>query len=337
MPALRPLLEQRVARKLRSWPQAVADDVAAYLGQSRSGAGGPRDDGERLWSMLPRWLLDDRRFAAAAHRRRGWLDDILWAQYCLFLFVRIHDDLFDGQTQKRSLLFVADELLVESESTLARHISAGPFWQLFRESVATTLQGILKVDACQQRPGAMSRRSLALYADVSAIFKVGTAAVTVGSGRMREFRHLGRFSDEMAIAEQILDDLFDVEEDLARERYNFAANRLLGGDPARVAGRADRLAREVLFGDGVSALLQTVHQHLDRAGAAIAPLRLAPAARYVDAFRRGVDELRKQVHAARVAHIFRNVRVGPSSPNAAVLFRRPRPAGDRQVSPKRSS
>jgi hypothetical protein len=300
------LFEQRFRRKLRSWPPGVASDVVAYMGRSRPGDGA-NDSGERLWSLLPRWLLDDRRFAAAAHRRPGWIDDILWAQYCLFLFVRIHDDLFDGQAQQRSLVFVADEMLLEAQNTLARRSTAARFWQLFRQNVALTLRGILRADAIQQRRGAMNGRTVTAYADVSAVFKVAIAAVCVGSGRMREFRALSRFADEIAIAEQILDDLFDVDEDLARSRYNFAANCLLIGQLSEGID-AERITRELLLGQGVGAVFQKVRRHLDRAADAVAPLRLAPAIRYVDAFRRGVDDLRQQLHATRAAYVFEDLR-----------------------------
>jgi hypothetical protein len=319
MPGLGQLLERRFARNLRSWPRAVGKDVVAYLGKSRhetadrqdralTGATTGQDRGERFWSLLPRWLFDDPRFAPTGRDRRRLLNDILWAQYCLFLFVRIHDDLFDGQARSPSLLFVADQLLVESETTFAKHFPDAAFWRLFRQSLNTTLQGILKVDALQQHPSSMNGRALRLYADVSAIFKVGAAAVCVGSGRMGEFRLLSRFSDEIAIVEQILDDLLDVEEDLARARYNFAANELLAGAPADADRRAERLARTVLLGDGVGVLLKRVRKHLDRADAAIAPLRLAPAAAYVDTFRRGVDGFGQHVHQARVAHVFQGLK-----------------------------
>ena len=321
MPGLQQQLEQRFSRNLRAWPRGVVKDVVAYLGKSRKAGVDREDRAERFWSLFPRWLLDDPRFAPARGDRRRLLNDILWAQYCLFLFVRMHDDLFDGQAQSPSLLFVADQLLIECETTLARHFPDMPFWRLFRNSLNTTLQGILKVDALQQRPGAMNRRSLTLYADVSAIFKVGAGAVCVGSSRLREFTQLSRFADEIAIAEQILDDLFDVDEDLARARYNFAANDLLAGDAAKVDGRAERLARKVLFGDGVGSLLDTVREHLDRADAAIAPLHLAPAVAYVDSFRRGVGEFGRQVHYARVAHVFQgmtgDVRLGACATSSA--------------------
>jgi hypothetical protein len=301
------LLERRFAVLLCSWPDAIVGDIVAYLSKSPDDVADDARGAERFWTELPRWLTADRRFAGSKHIDRRWLSDILWAQYCVFLFVRIHDDLFDGQARTPSLLFVADALLLESQRTLAKHFPHGPFWPLFRKCLEATIHGIMEVDARQQRPGAMNERSLALYADVSAIFKIGSAAVCVRSGRMREFRRLSVFADEIAIAGQILDDVLDVQEDLARARYNFAANQLLAGDGVTPHDRAARLAQSVLFDDGAGRLLDVAGKHLDRAAAAIAPLRLAPASEYVGTFRRSLDEFRRRIHYARVEHVFRSV------------------------------
>jgi hypothetical protein len=306
MPGLQSLLQKRFAPHLRSWPSPVVEDVVAYLGDWPRHAVGRRDGAERFWSLLPRWLLADRRFVADG-RRREFLNDILWGQYCLFLFVRIHDDLFDGQARSMSLLFVADRLLVESETAFARHVPEAAFWRLFRDSLTKTTQAILEVDHLQRQPGAMHARLLGLHAKVSAIFKVGAAAICVRSNRMREFRSVSRCADDIAIAEQILDDLLDVEEDLARGRYSFAFNDLLGEDAARVDGRAERLARRVLLSDGVGALMERARIHLVRAEAAIAPVRLPPVVAYVDTFRRHIDELRQQFHEVRAARVLKDL------------------------------
>ena len=306
MPGLQALVEKRLARYLRDWPPAVAEEVTAYLGHPATDAV-DRDHGEeRFWSLLPRWLAADRRFVSGP-RPRAWLSDILWAQYCLFLFVRIHDDLFDRQAHSSSLVFVADQLLLESETTLARHHADAAFWRLFRASVSTTLAAILKVDALQQRPRAMKASALGLHANVSAIFKVGAAAICVDARRMREFRQISRCADELAIAEQILDDLFDIEEDVSRGRYTFPANTLLGEGAATDEWRA-RLARQMLFGDGVGALLDRAATHVDRARAAINQLRLAPAVHYLEDFRARLDQLRPAIHRARRARVPRSDR-----------------------------
>lgn len=331
MRGMQPIVEKRLARYLRVWPPAVAEEVTAYLAHPAADAVDPDVGEERFWSLLPRWLAADRRFVVS-RRSRAWLNDILWAQYCVFLFVRIHDDLFDGQAHSPSLVFVADQLLLESEISLARHHDDAAFWRLFRASVSTTLAAILQVDALQRRPRAMTSNSLLLHANVSAIFKIGAAAICVDARRMREYRQISRCADELAIAEQILDDLFDIEEDVARGRYTFVANALLGDSTATGQWHAC-LARQMLFGDGVGALLDRAATHVDRARAAIDRLRLAPAARYLETVGRRLDEMRPVIHRARVEHVFRNLtdaRVRRILPRSS---QRTPAGGDRHVAP----
>jgi hypothetical protein len=199
---------------------------------------------------------------------------------------------------------VADALLVESQRTLAKHFPQGPFWPLFHTCLEATIRGIMEVDERQRRPGAMNRRSLSLYADVASIFKVGCAAVCVRSGRMTAFRRVSDFADEISIAGQILDDMLDVQEDLARARYNFAANQLLRAGSVNADGCADRIARALLFDDGAGQLLKEASQHLDRADAAIAPLLLGEAMEYVGTLRLNINAFRQRIHVARVEHVF---------------------------------
>jgi hypothetical protein len=305
MPDLQRLIETRLARHLRRAPAVVATEVYEYLARSTAGAAAGRNNPERFWSLLPRWLLEDARFAAGPGGAAR-LNDILWAQYCLVLFVRIHDDLFDQQAAPGAILFVADQLLLESETTLAKHAPDHAFWRIFRATVSTTLAGILKADALQRQPGAMNAKALRLHAEVSSIFKVGAAAICVGAGRMREFRHISRCADELAIAEQLLDDLFDIEEDVARGRYTFVANQLCTGRDGAIDLHSGP-GHQVPFGDGIAAVLHRATQHVTRARRAIDRVGLAPAMRYLDAFKRRLEQLRPAIHRARVAHVFRDI------------------------------
>jgi len=254
--------------------------------------------------LLPRWLLGHPRYAARGPRRDpGFLIDVLWGQYCLFLFVRFHDDVFDDQSRSRSLLFVGDLLLMESERTFAKHLSDAAFWKLFRESVETSIQGILRVDALQRSPGAMNLESARVYADVDAIFKVGAAAVCIKRRWTKDLLALFAFADELAIASQIIDDLQDIEEDLRGRRFNFAASRLGIDRDLQDVGASTRLAQTVLIDDGIGLLADDVEHHLDRAATVIAPVELTRATAYVDKLRRELDAFRQSLHRTRVEHV----------------------------------
>ena len=303
---LRRSFEVRLDALLRALPPHPADEFAAYLRatQTRDRDHFDSHQTDPCWMLLPRWLISDPRFAARErHNDSDFALDVLWGQYCLFLFVRFHDDVFDDQCRSRSLLFVGDILLMESERAFAKHLDGGAFWKLFHGFVDTSIHGILRVDALQRTADGMDLGSARVYADVNAIFKVGAAAVCVKRRRTRDLPALFAFVDELAIASQIIDDLHDIEEDLARRRFNFAANRLGIDRDLRQNGASARLARAVLIEDGIGLLVDDVERGLNRAAAAIAPMGLHRATAYVDKFRRDLATFRQSLHRTRVEHL----------------------------------
>ena len=163
------------------------------------------------------------RLYFADRNDRTSLEDILFAQCCLFLTVRIHDDLIDGQSRESWLILAGDDLLIEAQEQLARHIEDAAYWSLFRRAVRKTLHGIAEVDRLQTQPSGMPASARRLYADVAAILSVGVGAVFARTGRLAEYPMFERLFADLAIASQVLDDLEDVEEDAQRGRLNVAA------------------------------------------------------------------------------------------------------------------
>jgi hypothetical protein len=232
----------------------------------------------------------------------------LWGQYCLFLSVGIHDDLFDGQARRPSLVFVADELLIESQCAYAKYFREGPFWSIYRDCVRQTTKALVEADSQQRSLYASRKRMLGCYARAAAIFKIGSAAVCLKRRRMRSFSHIARFLEEMAIAGQILDDLEDMEEDLERGRYNFAANTLLRRRPQLKRRQARRLIAEGVMLKGMLAeLVHEVRHRIENAAHAIAPLRLKAADRYIALRGRDVDELENILLRARAELLLRAI------------------------------
>ena len=104
----------------------------------------------------------------------GFLHDVLWGQYGLFFFVRIQDDLIDGQARWPGLVLAADQLLLASERGFARHLESYPgCWEARRSYLEQTTRTIATVDRLQLSPGQMTVEKLHLHSRVSAIFKTG--------------------------------------------------------------------------------------------------------------------------------------------------------------------
>jgi hypothetical protein len=245
------------------------------------------------WLLLPAWLPADSRVANRIRRRRAFLRDILWAQYCVFLYVRLLDDVLDGDSATASMPIVGSALLMEAERTFARHVDVAPFREFLRGAIADTCDAGLRIDA-MQRSGGAGRDALRAYAAAAAIFKVGTAAVCIAGRRTSALPWLYRFADAIAVAAQIMDDIRDLDADLKRGRVNYAAARL-GPD----------LARGIFCDDGIGALADEVDRHLRRAARAASRARLGAAVAYAERVRAELSTFRATLRRAHVEHWLR--------------------------------
>jgi hypothetical protein len=300
----RRVLARRLSAYIESWPPAIVDEISGYFRATRPHADGDRAaQADRYWLSLPGWLAGHGRFGGAGRGDSALVRDVVWGQYCLFLFVRIHDDLFDGQARCPALVFIADALLVEAERSFARHLPRGSFWTLFRDLLDTSLRTVLAIDARQRQPNGMRREWLGAYGELASVLKVGAAAVCVKYHRLSDFAHVSAFADHLAIANQMVDDVYDLQEDFDRGRHNFAANHF-GVDGTTDPGeRSRRLAHSVLIDDAIGSLLSDVRQYLDGAAEAIKPLGIRQATAYVDRARRDLSSFAAEVHRTRVGFL----------------------------------
>ena len=258
-----PLL-RRTRAFVRSRPAPTRRVLEDYL---RRGSGGrPSAWMAPYWMVLPRWLA--AKFGAPAPRIVG---DIVWGQYCLYAYVRMHDDVMDGQGASAGLVIAAETFLVEAERTCAAHVRDDAFWRFFRNSLEETAHGILEVDARQRRARYLFAACSPPTRGVAAIFKVGSAAICLPR-RRKELERVGRCADHLAIAGQLLDDLEDVDEDSSNGRQNAAARLLLGRDTDRP------IARAIVTAQGSETLLTMVEREVEKARIALAPLA-SPRAR----------------------------------------------------------
>lgn len=310
---LRSLLRQVASREeefCRSWPKGLQDVLAGYR---RTCAPPARPGPHRraaaanlpYWAVLP-WLL--WRQHAGDQDDRGFLCDAVWGQQCLFLLIRIQDDLFDGQASDLSLVFASDQFAIEAERVFSGHFArSSSFWDVFRTALTNTTRTILEVDRLQRCFEGPPDRLLAGYAAVASIFKVGTAAVCIRFGKQRDLRALGRFADEMAMAGQILDDLEDVADDWRRQRFNYVARVLLRSDggPSELSRSERRLkgvVEDIYLGEGAETVMGLVKRHLTRAAAALEAVDFPGAHRYMKSSIDGLSELRAAFHRAQVRH-----------------------------------
>jgi hypothetical protein len=223
----------------------------------------------------------------------SFLEDVLWGQYCIFLFVRIRDDLFDGHVHGRQLQVAADMILEEGRRAFARHFDRqSPFWSALRTLLAGTQKAIAEVDMLQRR--LMPPQVILLhYAKVSAILKIGLAAVCIQYDRRNQYKQIAACFDEIATAGHIVDDLEDVDEDLRRKRFNYVAAMIVRKSRAETSNR-DRdlhIAQTLLYRDGTARIMRDVRLHLTRAEEALQGLRLPEVRAYLRMQRANVELL----------------------------------------------
>jgi hypothetical protein len=253
-----------------------------------------------FWLLAPGWYLDSRA-------QRPILQDLLYAQYCLLLSIRIHDDLLDAQATSSWLIPVGDDLLVEAQTMFERY-SRGEARSLFGSAVRETLYAIAVVDRSQRAPRGMPVSSRSLYADVAAVFSVATGAALACLKKEREYRTFRRFAADLSIASQLLDDLADVEEDAARGRLNVAAAMLIGSSRLAARCRNQRIRRQVIAkriaSEGAAeSVVDLAATHVQRAARTARRLSVSQAAEYARAMERQCNELRDVMHRARVDSI----------------------------------
>jgi hypothetical protein len=272
-----------------SWPPPIRAELRQYIGRFYRESKNTRlslrtEQCQPYWFLLPTWLAERYNRKKANTISAGTLKDILWAQYCVFLSMRIKDDLFDGQGITSLLFFAADQFLAESCDIFLRILrNSKPFWNIYNGSIRQSVQGFWEVDAMERRRQANLRQLRAGHAAVASIFKIGAAAVCHKADRRREFTIVGAAMDEMAIAGQILDDFQDMNEDLERGKFNYAVRYMLGSsaravmDPTKAADLiADRLMRP----DHDFQLFDEIIGYVQEAQRILRPLRLADSDRY---------------------------------------------------------
>lgn len=304
-------------RARRAWEEHLRRRVSAVLASMpdqvysrRWGDGGfPLSiEGSPDWISLPIGLDQDWAVERGKPLPSGVLAEVLWGQYALFLCIRLQDDLLDGAREDLHLILVADHFLLESLQAFQGLPALGhTFWAFYRECVRQTINGDLEVERLEREPGLFTGAHLGLHARVSAILKVGAAAVGRLHGHEEDVAWLSRFQDHMAVFNQITDDLDDLVPDLMRSRFTWVANTLLAADPGESMTTDERVRR---IGEGFMRPErgQVIVSELSRiAQAAItevppsAPQAVHEAGR---ALLTATDELERSMHEARVRWVF---------------------------------
>jgi hypothetical protein len=260
------------------------------------------------WMRIPIWLDQAWSQAPAGGVPGGPLAEVVWGQYALFLTIRIQDDLFDRQRDDLRLLYVADRFLLESMEAFQRVPGLdAAFWSFYRGCLRETVDGILETGRLEREAGQVTAEHLRLHARVSAIFKVGAAAVCRLHGHDGDMAWLAGLQDQTAIVSQIGDDLEDVAPDLEAGRFTWVGNTLLAagaGETIAPDERARRLAAGFMRPERGAAIVAELRRAVRTAAAGVPESAPRPIRELVQKLDALPGELEQKMHEARVRSVF---------------------------------
>ena len=263
---------------------------------ANSGAPSLRHDGF-YWLLTPEWLADS--FGLTSREAgRGLLAELCWIQYCVYALFRIQDDLVDGDTRDTKLAVQANHLLVEAGRCSARHFGgSSPFWDVFQKTIDTTSRTILRLDDLQRSPGRPPGIERQLYAELSACLKIASAGVTLAAGRESDWeKRISPALDNVAVAAQIVDDLWDLRDDLASGQINYAAwylsRPVFGATPDAIA---TTVASNLVTTDRLAGLLGEAVEEMDEAIERLGPEMCPCFHAYLNDYRNDVIKLGERI------------------------------------------
>ena len=307
-------IEKCLRRFVNSLPQPSAGDFLRYRKTLLRKRGSQNIRKRALlsrpyWLLLPVWLTAAYSRNSKQHKRNNlFLNDVLWGQHCLFLFVRIQDDIFDRHVESSSLIFTSDQFLLEAQKIFSKYFHhSSAFWNFYRKFLKDTTLAIPLVDNFQRSSNSHAKKLLTGYAQINAIFKIGSAAVCLYFGRMKDFSYIEKFADEMAIASQILDDLQDINEDLKRKRFNYVTSIIMKG---KAKGRMSRdkiselVVKKLMFTSVGDELLVDVRRRFNHASDYLHIMGIAEAKRVFKAYDKALQQMQISFHRKKVQFIF---------------------------------
>jgi hypothetical protein len=287
---------------LDAWPGPVARAFRSHL-RSVKRMGGS------VATLPPYWIA----FAEALARREKLsprrLEDVLWATTCLAHALRIEDDLLDDDAPVDLAVFAPALLYGEADRTLARHFPhRSPFWSDYRRLIRITIEAIARASDLQQRRTGNPALLARLYIRECALFTIPLVAICRLAGTRQALRRIVAAAEHCAVVGHAIDDLQDVDRDLASHRVNLAAAFLLDKPPARnVADDTlrTRVASQILFSRRLSAFFVFLHGHLAAADDSVVALHLSAAHRYIRMYRSALLTWEEALQHERRASVVR--------------------------------
>ncbi|MBK8945070.1 MAG: hypothetical protein IPM32_07315 [Ignavibacteriae bacterium] len=260
--------KSRFDELVKFWPELIKADLNNYMKEKNYLHDNNYEKcnyGYPLWSeiliSLDEHLSNNSKISS---HQNIFLQDIIWAQFCLILAFRIKDDLYDGEIKSNTLLASSDLLQIESIKTYKKYFkSSDSFWTSFHDSISLTILAAIKVDEMQQNIRTDPDELLNTYYNVISLFNIGISAVCKKYRKENILKDILNFSTNLTLAAQILDDLEDIEEDFSRKRFNYVILKLLNTSPQIIIDENfvdEELISKIILKEGLNNIFDNVFE-----------------------------------------------------------------------------
>lgn len=262
-----------------------------------------------FWISLPCWL-HYKWEADNLTRAHYSLENLLWAQFCVYLSIKISDDELDGQTNITSSEQISKLLLTEAESTLSNYFPANSnFWEYFYKYLNETNSAIKRINKLQLNWCLETDQLNKEYYFLSSALKIATVAVFSINDKLNEFVYAENYLDEMSAGGQILDDLLDYKEDLLSGKLNYAARIMLDGFQINLSKEelTEKVVESFIRTNRHKIVFDLIRSHYNRAHDEAKVYRLQREDKYHSVELTRFKKLENKIHYDRVRSVLGDI------------------------------
>lgn len=255
------------------------------------------------WIALPVLYAECTRCAYAYELRGRVLRGLLWGQFCMFLAVRLLDDLADGQAADAALAGAAWDAMAEADRAFAASLGDDGRARA-RAALAGSLRAIPRTAALQALARPPLGALLRTYRQVNALFKPVPHFLALRNGEPAHARALARCYDALATGLQLLDDIEDLRGDFRAGRRNAVIAAVVDDYPEFRIPESG-LVLPLFPHDSISCIVARARVCFDKAAATTRPVDIPAVTRFVRSYAASLEQAernaKRRVRCVRIA------------------------------------
>jgi hypothetical protein len=306
-------VQHRLEKFITNWPSELRDEFKEIYRAEKNPnhTNDPTSKPELpIWMQIIDTLKDNLESNNSYEKKESMLNDIGWIQYCVLMTYRIKDDLFDSDLQNNSLVVVPDLFLFEAIRSLQKfYESSNPFWDWYLKVIESSIIHFLKIGQIQKNVYTNPVTLIELYEKLCSIFNFYIYIIYENSNINASKEELFLFNQKLLSADQIIDDIMDIEEDFNQGRYNYAVLQLLEYRKGDIDFNTISLKDiEFIIRDrGFDQIFNQIFENIEIAKKSIEVSNCGALLKFTENYLEEVSSLKKYLHTQRVRTIFENL------------------------------